>query len=319
MVAKGEPAVSIIMNCLNGEKFVRKAIESVYAQTFQDWEIIFLDNASTDRTAEIAHSYDQRLRYFRNPVTVPLGRARNDALAKVEREFVAFLDVDDFWLPHKLEKQMPLFANPATGLVFSDAYMRFGEGEATTTYFRRYRYRPPRGRIFGSMLEQYAIPMLTAVVRVSLLQRLNHAFDDRYQVCDDFDFFMRLVYECECDYVDEPLASCLLHPEGTWSKLQRLSPQEIRMTLDKLRARYPEIERDYGASLSRRYEDLAHKEAIVHWQAGNDAEARKALKPFLHSKKSKLLYLATLLPVVARPRMYWLARRSLYRAATLLR
>lgn len=319
MAGSRQPVVSIIMNCLNGEKFVRKAIDSVYEQTFPDWEIIFLDNASTDRTAEIANSYDQRLRYFRNPQTVPLGRARNDALAKADREFVAFLDADDFWLPHKLEKQMPLFDNGSIGLVFSDAFMRFGNDQATTTYFGRYRYKPPRGRIFGSMLEQYAIPMLTAVVRLSELRRLDHTFDDRYQVCDDFDFFMRLVYECECDYVDEPLASCLLHPEGTWSKLQRLSPQEIRMTLDKLRARYPDLDQKYGSSLSRRYEDLAHKQAIVHWQSGDDVEARRVLKPYLHSRKSKLLYCATFLPAIARQQMYWLARRSLYRAATLLR
>src|SRR4051812_14335850 len=94
--------VSIIMNCLNGERFVSKAIESVISQEYPDWEIIFLDNASTDLSGEIAQSYGERIRYFRNEVCVPLGAARNQALSLARGEFIAFLDVDDCWLPSKL-------------------------------------------------------------------------------------------------------------------------------------------------------------------------------------------------------------------------
>ena len=61
---KHQPLVSVIMNCYNGEKYLHKAINSVYAQTFENWEIIFWDNASTDSSAEIARSYDGKIRYF---------------------------------------------------------------------------------------------------------------------------------------------------------------------------------------------------------------------------------------------------------------
>ena len=64
MNKKGQPLVSVIMNCYNGEKYLREAIDSIYAQTYTNWEIIFWDNASTDNSAEIAKLSDSRLKYF---------------------------------------------------------------------------------------------------------------------------------------------------------------------------------------------------------------------------------------------------------------
>src|SRR5450755_3635344 len=97
--------VSIIMNCLNGERFVREAIDSVYAQSYSDWEIVFWDNASTDKTGEIAQSYDSRLRYFRADQTVPLGPARNLAIQRARGEWVGFVDYDDLSMPDRLTRQ----------------------------------------------------------------------------------------------------------------------------------------------------------------------------------------------------------------------
>ena len=77
--------VSIVMNCLNGEKYLRESIDSVYGQTYKNWEIIFWDNNSTDKSAEIANSYDSRLRYFKGELTISLGAARNKALEKLPK------------------------------------------------------------------------------------------------------------------------------------------------------------------------------------------------------------------------------------------
>ena len=115
------PKVSVIMNCLNGKRYLRKAIDSVFAQTFDDWEIIFWDNASTDESGEIAKSYRGRLRYFRSERTYSLGKARNLAFAQARGDLIAILDVDDVWLPNKLEKQVDLFnRNPQLCMVFSN-------------------------------------------------------------------------------------------------------------------------------------------------------------------------------------------------------
>ena len=100
------PLISIIMNCYNGEKYLREAINSVYAQTYQNWEIIFWDNASNDTSGDIAKSYDSKLKYYYAKKNTKLYEARNYALDKCSGEYVAFLDCDDVWLTNKIQLQM---------------------------------------------------------------------------------------------------------------------------------------------------------------------------------------------------------------------
>lgn len=99
---------SVIMNCLNGEKFLRQAIDSLFAQTFQDWELIFFDSGSTDKSVEIAASYGDKVKIYVIEKPIPLGQARQEAIDKATGDFLAFLDVDDVWLPDKLDLQYTL-------------------------------------------------------------------------------------------------------------------------------------------------------------------------------------------------------------------
>ena len=118
-----EPLVSILMNCYNGEKFLEEAINSVLAQTYKNWELIFWDNQSTDQSAYILKSYnDPRLKYFLAPEHTDLGGGRAEAFQYLTGEFIAILDTDDIWLPQKLEKQVPLFEDPEIGIVISDTF-----------------------------------------------------------------------------------------------------------------------------------------------------------------------------------------------------
>ena len=116
-----EPLVSIIMNCYNGEKFLREALISVIEQTFQNWELIFWDNQSSDSSALIFKSFDEkRFKYFYSPRHTLLYEARNCAIEKASGDFFAFLDVDDWWDKKKLEKQIPLFNDLKVGLVYGN-------------------------------------------------------------------------------------------------------------------------------------------------------------------------------------------------------
>ena len=85
-----KPLVSILMNCYDGEKYLSEAIDSVYSQTYQNWEIVFWDNASTDSSSNIAKSYDERVRYYLAPKNTSLGEARNFALQRVRGKYIAF-------------------------------------------------------------------------------------------------------------------------------------------------------------------------------------------------------------------------------------
>ncbi|MCL2028053.1 MAG: glycosyltransferase [Bacteroidales bacterium] len=116
--------VSIIMPCYNAGLYIAEAIDSVVTQTYADWELIVVDDGSTDNSVEIIRSYgekDQRIHYYQTEA--PTGSPvipRNIAIEKAKGRFIAFLDSDDIWLPTKLEQQIKLFSDEKIAVVFSN-------------------------------------------------------------------------------------------------------------------------------------------------------------------------------------------------------
>ena len=107
MRSKKTPLVSIIMNCYNGDKYLRKSIKSIISQSYKNWELIFWDNCSTDNSKKITKKFkDNRIYYFKSKQFVNLYEARNLALKKVNSDFIAFLDSDDIWSKNKLKIQL---------------------------------------------------------------------------------------------------------------------------------------------------------------------------------------------------------------------
>jgi len=203
------PLVSIIMNCYNGEKYLREALESVMAQTYQNWELIFWDNQSTDKSAEIFNSCnDNRFKYFVAPNHSLLYEARNYAIEKASGEFYAFLDVDDWWSPEKLEKQIPLFADPEVGMVYGN-YRFVNENKGTRKTL--YKNHLPTGRILNELLEKYVAGLLTLVIRRQSFESLDYPFEPQYHIMGDFDLVVRLAVTWKMDCVQSPIASYRWH------------------------------------------------------------------------------------------------------------
>ena len=115
--------VSIIMNCHNGEKYLKDAINSIIIQSYKNWELIFFDNASTDNSSNIVKNFkDKRIKYHYSEF-VNLGVARKKAFSLCKGEYVAFLDSDDYWVKNKLSlqvNQLNKFIN--CGVSFSNSY-----------------------------------------------------------------------------------------------------------------------------------------------------------------------------------------------------
>ena len=288
------PLVSVIMNCYNGEKYLREAIDSVYALTYSNWEIVFWDNASTDMSAEIARSYDKRLKYFRGDETISLGAARNKALEQAKGEFIAFLDCDDIWLPEKLEKQIPLFlADDAVGLVYSDTYFFNEEGLRKRYYARRVPYR---GYQFQNLLNDYIISLETAVVRRAAIDALDYLFDERFTMIEEYDFFVRIGLDWKIDFIDEVLAKWRVHGASeTWKK-QDLFIQERRVMLQKLAhsERFSDVPPE---AIALAYYKLQWSEAVMHWRNKDPKASRRIIDSMSdRNVKSKILWLSTFFP-----------------------
>jgi len=206
--------VSILMNCYNGEKYLREAIESILAQTFQNWELIFWDNQSTDQSANIFKSYkDPRLKYFLSPLHTDLGGGRANAFQLLTGELIAILDTDDIWFPNKLEKQVPLFESPEIGIVICD-----------TLFFNRnkeralYGDKPPiTGTVFKKLMNNYFVSSETIVFRRSTVLKLPRAFDPDFNFISDFDLVVRLSRISKLAFCPEVLSKWRVHEaSGTW-------------------------------------------------------------------------------------------------------
>ena len=127
------PSVSVIVNVRNGASTLREALDGALAQTFHDWELIVWDDRSTDESAQIIAEYkDPRIRHFRSTEESSLGQARMSAIRVSREEWLAFLDQDDIWLPHKLDRQMAL-TDSSTGLIYGRT-IRFYPGGLERDY-----------------------------------------------------------------------------------------------------------------------------------------------------------------------------------------
>ena len=230
---KQEPLVSVVMNCHNGQKYLKDAMDSVLAQTYQNWEIIFWDNQSTDRSAEIFKGYkDVRLKYFCAPTFTWLYEARNYAIEKASGEFIAFLDVDDWWLPTKLEQQIALFADPETGMVCGNYWV---ESERKHRRWRFLKNPVPTGRVLNELLGFYFVGMLTLVVRRSALASLQYPCDPRYHIIGDFDLVVRLAAHWKLDCIQRPVACYRLHDDNEMPKHSHRHFEELECWLGEMR------------------------------------------------------------------------------------
>lgn len=309
------PKVSVIINCYNGVKYLREAIDSIYAQTYKDWEIIFWDDASTDGSADIAKNYDERLRYYTGTKALSLGQARNWAIEKSQGEYIAILDQDDKWMPDKLELQIPLFErNPAVGLVFSDAVDFYQDTGRSISHFLNIDLMPPRGKIFNYLFifSNYPVSMPTAMFRKKALDSLPEWFDKRYRYAEEYDLFLRMSYKWECDYVNKPLAIYRIHDSNNTKRFHEEIADELESIMEKCLTYYPELVIKYKKEIEINRSTAARQLAKSLWQTGQTRYARTLLLKHICSSKNVLVYAGTFFPYQKTTRL-WVYLSLLYK------
>ena len=120
------PLVSVIMNCHNGQKFLKEAISSIINQTYKKFELIFFNNCSSDQSENIVKNFnDKRIKYFESEGYLNLYQARNEALKYSKGEYVTFLDTDDLWEDNKIEKQLEFFEKNKSAKILNTNYYLF--------------------------------------------------------------------------------------------------------------------------------------------------------------------------------------------------
>jgi glycosyltransferase involved in cell wall biosynthesis len=219
-----KPVATVIVAAYNGEKFLRETLESLFAQDFDAYDVVFVDDGSEDATGEIARSFP--LRYVRQ-ANQGLPAARNAGLAIAEGEFIAFLDDDDVLPPNKLSLQVRhLREHPETGCVVGRCEWIF-EG-----------IDPPslkRDPIFG---ELGGIQFVTAMIRRETLEQLG-GFDPTYLYAEDRDLFVRMrEHGVKIDVLGEVVLYKRLHGSNMTLNPPKTHPllRSLKGKLDRERA-----------------------------------------------------------------------------------
>ena len=184
--SRNHAAVSIVTATYNYGRYLAETIESVLAQTFPHWEMIVVDDGSTDETPQVIERYqtDSRIRYHVGQRQGPAG-ARHTGVRLAQSPIVAFLDADDLWAPTKLERQLPLFDNPDVGVVYSRRLLMGPAGEPLAM-------RQPqlyRGEVLEHLFADNFICFSTVLARRALIESVGGFGDVPLAV--DYDLLLR--------------------------------------------------------------------------------------------------------------------------------
>ena len=203
--------VSIIMNCYNGENYLDESLNSVINQTYKNWELIFYDNCSTDKSVTILEKYkDKRIKYFKSKKKINLGLARKKALSRAKGDFIAFLDTDDIWKKNKLNKQLKFFNNEKIGFTITNSIF-FSKFKSKNFYFLKRNFEK---KVFYKLIENYFISFDTVIIKSMYLKKLNHMIDEKFNIIHDMDLLIRLSDICEMKYVPFSLSKWRMRGES---------------------------------------------------------------------------------------------------------
>jgi len=214
--------VSVVLPTFNRLRFLRPTIESVYAQTFADWELIIADDGSDLETREYLRSLaaDARVRVVWLPHTGKPSIVRNAALSRAAGEYVAFLDSDDLWATTKLERQIETLRARVNCHWSYTAFVQVdGSGNPLPEEARR-PWIPHEGDIFEQLVSGRAQIRTPSVVATRQLIAQAGGFDEGLLSGEDFDLWLRLSLHSEVAVLDEPLLFVRRHPDSHSSDWQ---------------------------------------------------------------------------------------------------
>jgi glycosyltransferase involved in cell wall biosynthesis len=284
------------MNCYNGEPYLAEAVRSVLAQTHEDFEVILWDNQSEDRSADVFRSFaDRRLKYFRAEERTRLGAARNLAAAQATGEWLAFLDVDDVWIPEKLERQVAAVArSSAIGFAYGYTEALIQDGAADpgvvkaaalqgSLHTGHARGALPSGDLFTALLRDNFIPLSSLCVRRATFESVG-GFRQDLHFAEDYDLLLKVARVSHAACVQE---LCCWYRVHSASLLHRAAVPAIREGIAIL-AGYVDHP-DHGALVARQLRHFRARLALHEARNGHRLALVRLMTPSLFPAAVRLL------------------------------
>ena len=237
--------VSVLMNCYNGEKYVAEAVRSVFSQSYKNWELVFIDNQSEDRSVQIVRDLGGNIKIISTPHFMFLGAARNFGLKYCDGEFIAFLDVDDIWLPTKLSEQIEALSKSSGSFVYSAwrAINQFGDDIGQ-------QKQVSNGPVtLNKLLRGYDVNFQTLVIK----NMGCHHFDESLSFAPDYKLCLELAKNRPGLALNKCLVRYRYHGSSLSTKTKAVWGKEVFQILDALGLEdsKPNLARRYSISLAR--------------------------------------------------------------------
>jgi len=247
------PKVSVIIPTYNRAHLIKRAIQSVLNQTYQNFEIIVVDDGSTDNTEEIVRDFNnEKIRYIRYNENKGAAFARNTGINVARGEYIAFQDSDDEWFPHKLQRQMEVFKNasPEVGVVYTGSW-RIRNNERI--YLPLFTGKQRESNIYKGVFEARTAGMPTPafIVKKECFIRAG-VFEERLRRFEDWELWLRISKYYEFRYIDEPLVTLYGTQVSITTDLNAYI-EALKLILEK----YPEEFRKNKKMLAKDYFDIS--------------------------------------------------------------
>jgi glycosyltransferase involved in cell wall biosynthesis len=231
--------VSVIVNCFNGEKYLKDCLSSIVNQTYQDWELIFWDNNSSDRSAEIFDSFcDVRFRYFKSENTLALGQARNQAVSMARYDLIAFCDVDDIWINTKLSLQVEHYEKfPNLGFVYGRSQFLF-DGSFIKPEWRNWIRNNETAYCATNELIFYRLTRRNFIFFGSVLINKNVFFEcggisSNLKQAEDYDILLKIAKNYPVSCIRNVVYIYRMHSENLTNSQTKLDFLEVQHILAK--------------------------------------------------------------------------------------
>ena len=217
-----QPLISILMNCFNGEKYLEEALKSIIQQSYKNWELIFWDNKSHDKSIQIVSSFkDKRIKIYENSKHTNLGKARKSAFSKTNGDYLAFLDVDDIWHKEKLSTQIKVFNDDRIGASFTNS-LYFSKRRKKNLYNEKAQIVVNT----KSLITNYPLSLVSIMIDIRKLKNLEYIFDENYSHISDFDLIVRLSTISKVKYLNKVLSGWRIHGNNESFKKKELFNKE---------------------------------------------------------------------------------------------
>ena len=220
------PKVSVIIPTYNGACYICEAIDSVLAQTYQDFEIIVIDDGSSDNTKDVLKKNGSKIKYIFQE-NKGVSAARNVGIKEAAGEYIALLDADDIWLPDKIALQVDfLEKNSAYGLIYSDAYIFDEKKILEKTLLQISGFW--QGDVLEKLILKNFIPNLTVLVRRVCFDKIG-LFDETLKYGEDHDRWLRIASISKIGCINKPLAKYRIHDLNASHKIKQSYVDRIKL------------------------------------------------------------------------------------------